>query len=43
MSRFGNTQVERYLEKQKLATETEFTSSIVSDSSSSSNSGSSAK
>ena len=43
MSRFGNTQVERYLEKQKLATETEFTSSIVSDSSSSSSSGSSAK
>ena len=33
MSRFGNTQVERYLEKQKLATETEFTSSIVVDSS----------
>ena len=32
MSRFGNTQVDRYLEKQKLATETSFTSSIVSDS-----------
>ena len=32
MSRFGNSQVERYLEKQKLATETSFTSSIVSDS-----------
>jgi len=33
MSRFGNTQVERYLEQQKLATESGFTSSIVSDSS----------
>ena len=32
MSRFGNSQVDRYLEKQKLATETSFTSSIVSDS-----------
>ena len=36
MSRFGNTQVERYLEQQKLATETGFTSSIVSSSSSAS-------
>ncbi|MBO5400864.1 MAG: flagellar filament outer layer protein FlaA [Spirochaetaceae bacterium] len=36
MSRFGNTQVERYLEQQKLATEAGFTSSIVSDSDSSS-------
>ena len=31
MQRFGNTQVNRYLEKQKMAVENEFTPSIDTD------------
>ena len=32
MTRFGNKQVNRYLEKSKMATEAEFTSSLNADS-----------
>ena len=34
MARFGNKQVNRYLEKSKMATESEFTTSLSADSNS---------